>query len=193
MFVDVCFPNKNEEKFIEIAKKLKTKSLCFVYDSPSKAKMIENKKIKIYYGFLSGRVGGSLNFSSDFPAGIFSMKNTVFFIRDFKHDKRSFFTPLSSINQVIIKEVCAKENSLAFGLPLMTKSKMHPKKISQLSFVMGLCEKYNVTSIIGSFAYSPFELRSEKELFTLFNSAFRNQIYVKRSLHTLGNIFDSLF
>ena len=32
MFIDVCFPNKNEKDFVNTAKKLNTGGLIFVYD-----------------------------------------------------------------------------------------------------------------------------------------------------------------
>jgi hypothetical protein len=191
MFIDVCFPNKNEEKFIEIAKKLGTSCLCFVYDSPSKAKMVEDNEIKIFYGFISVKNKESLVFSSNFPQGIFSMKNTVFFIRDFENSKKSFFTPLPLINQVIIKEAYDKGNSLGFGLPLIIKSKSYPKKISQVCFLMRLCKKYGVNVVIASFSYFPYELRSEKELSSIFYNIFKDSCFVNKSLHTLQNLFDN--
>ena len=52
MFVDIAFPERNEKKFIDIAKKLGTKNLIFVYKNVPELNIV-SKGVKIYFGLLT--------------------------------------------------------------------------------------------------------------------------------------------
>ena len=163
MFIDVCFPNNNEEKYVEIVKKLSTPGVCFVHEDKSKFKKIAGKEIVTCSGLLvknnTKKTYNEILFSNKITR---NLPNTILFYET--NDSPSFHAPLKSINQVIIKEI--KEKGLCFGLSFsqILKSKHNPLAIEQLKFIITLCSKYDVNLFVASFARTPYQLKSRKQL-----------------------------
>lgn len=75
MFVDFCFPNNNEEDFLNVAKKLSIEAICFVYDNQIKIKKIVDEKIKIYSGLLIKNPLDMKQYNVDFIFCAFNANN----------------------------------------------------------------------------------------------------------------------
>ena len=168
MFIDVCFPNNNEEMFIEIAKSLSTPRLCFVYDDKNKYKEIRDKEIETYSGLLvenhtNRKTSKQILFSNNISRNI-TNKNIILYYETKSKERRSFHAPLKSINQVIIKELKEKQICLGVSIHHMLNSRNNPEIIEQVSFIFKLCKKYDLDLFVASFARSPYQLRSMAQL-----------------------------
>lgn len=70
----------------------------------------------------------------------------------------------------MIKELASESKKLVISFNLILTNRSNAKIIERLFFIIKLCKKYGVPVFITSFANSPYELRSKKELFDV--SAF---------------------
>ena len=123
MFVDICIPKNNEIEFIDIAKKLNTKKLCFI-DS-------KNKEISFPH-YLGSFKKGKLLFLP--ISKEINKKNCVYF---YTPNKAKRFHFPSTITQVTIKKI--KELKSIFLIPF---SKVNEENIEEIKFLVKLCKKY---------------------------------------------------
>jgi len=166
MFVDICFSNENEKEFVEIANKLKIPCLIF----------FNNKKVKSYYGSLEKIK--KIELSSDFKV---TKAKTIYY---YDYGKKNFHAPLKSINHVNIKEI--KQNKSIVALPF--SSLFQRKKVfEQLKFIVRLCQKYNVSMCVTSFAHSPYELKSKSDLMS-----FAKMLGIKNVKKSFYSLYDFL-
>ena len=193
MFIDVCFPNKNEKDFVNTAKKLNTGGLIFVYDDTNsfQKNFIESTEIKTYSGLLLSEKNRKkdpfdLCFSNTFSLGKNAHKKTVYF-HETDNEKHSFHAPLKSINQVIIKDIKKNNAMVALSFHQLLRCKKNPGIFEELTFVVKLCEKYNVKMCIASFARLPTELRSKIDLISVLRFLGMNTKNVKKSFSSLHN------
>ncbi len=186
MFVDVCFPNENEQEFMRMAERLSTAALCFVYASPQKSRLFDKKKTCVYSAVMRAKGKNMLSFSDRFPEDVKKSRNSLFFVRSVGKN-RNFHSP-SCINHVAIKELAAGNNALGIGYSLIKDAKREPAVAEQVSFLFRLCKKYNAITFAASFAASPYEMRSEKEIFGTLYSINKDAHLVKRSLGALNDI-----
>ncbi len=152
MFIDVCFPNKNEKKFLEIAKSISTEDLLFLYKS--------KKDEENYFGYLGGDSKKIAIKLKPLERVLSKDQKQHYFYCDDK--KGTFHAPTKKVNQVVFKELAEKNKFLV--LPFSCLLKNHPRHVEQLAFVVGLCKKYGVNMFFSSFATTPYELRSKYEL-----------------------------
>lgn len=183
MFVDVCFPNNNEKTFIEIAKKLNTRAICFVYEKLPKEK-IQDKEIKIYYGSVLEDKNAYI-FLSEIPRNISKNPKQHYYCGPFIENPY-FHAPVTSINQVIAKELKNKEKLVGISFNSLLKT----KQLEKTRFIVELFEKYNVDLFIASFATSPYELRNMLELKAFSGLLKMNTKAIKNSLNSLSHFFN---
>ena len=161
MFVDICYPKNNEDKFIEIANKLSTKELCFVYDKH----VYYKKRINLKVESLSREI----------------KKNIIYY---YEPDNRfGFHAPVKNINQVVMKNLAATNPILGISFNSIQKN---PKSINQIKFVIDLAKKYNIDVFFASFAHSPFKLRSKNELASVLNIIGVNKLLIKSNSSILS-------
>lgn len=137
---DLVFPKGNEQEMEAMAKKLGIR-LRFVYDTaPQKGKKSMQKK--------------ELSFFSSRKA---LKKNALVY---------GLFETDIKLNQVVCK--IAVQQNCTFLFPFAPLLRMHPvvraKRLGQWMFALRLFKKYNVAVRAVSFARTPLELRSEKQL-----------------------------
>jgi len=163
MFIDVCFPNKNESEFIRIAGRLSTKSLLFVYDDTADIKKTQDGFILKYYGLHFSRKNNRKNpillydrFETDLIPG------ALYYFRG-EEGKRKFNAPFP-ISQVKIKEFKEKGCMLGISFDYLLSSVYNPDIIEKVCFFIGLCNKYKVRVFFASFAKAPYRLRGRREL-----------------------------
>ena len=170
MFTDVCVPNGNEKEFIEIAERLKTKSLLFIYEKnlPLQKEIEELKqstKINIQFGSKDKKIKGT---STIFAIG--ERKNVenknIKFLYGFEELERkdSFHYKRSGVNQVIAKLLKKKEKVFVIDFERILKSKNISSQLGRLKQNLILAKKYDFEVMICSFATKPMNLRSELQL-----------------------------
>ena len=179
--IDIVFPQNNEQKFIDMAKKLGYDSLCFVYS----LKDFNIKKIKsdlkIKYAILAPDKKSRkpqktklvfFECKENIRKVIESNKDIIVFgfeqddKKDFIHQRRS------GLNHIICN--LATKNNVKIGLSFSSLLKTNEKKrnllIGRTNTNIKLCRKYKTKMIIGSFASDPFEMRSYKDLVAFFST-----------------------
>jgi len=179
MFQDVCFPKNNEQEFVEIAKKLGTDSLIFVYEFTN---MKDLEKIKQNFSVISDfkvDIGLLVNdktiqklqntnhyiFAKTPSKNLIESKKT-YILYDFElQDKPDFLHHRNSgLNQVIANEVKEKGNILAFSFSTYLNSLNKGVIIGRMKQNAKISKKYKLNNFVLSFAKHPYELRSKHEL-----------------------------
>ena len=184
---DIAFPNKNEEKFINLAERLNTKEIYFIYNYQKDISQQKNKlkelqkttKIKLKFGLLakqqeiirakkissfviiesSGKDQHTLEKLS--PNLIFNFEKSE------KKDKPHY--RLSGLNQVLCKLAAKNKITIGFSFSELLNSSPQKRQVILGRMIQNLkfCKKYNSSILLASFAKKPFELRSLKNLKSL--------------------------
>ena len=186
MFVDVCFPKDNEKEFIEIADKLGTGGLVFLYDVKTKIPEIKNSKIKIWQFYLNNNPGynkKNIVFRNNLDK-ITKKKQIIYFYDGFEKIKKNFHAPSKNITQVKIKTLKEQENM--FGISFSHLLKSSPEEIETVKFIVKLCAKYKLKMFFASFAEKPVLLRAKSELLSVMKEIdIKNQ----KNNPVLNNLF----
>ena len=204
MFRDIVLPKNNETEFIVIASKLGFKKLYFLYNFDeynNEKKQIEiqsyknHTNIEIETGFIVNQKNINKAIKQTKLLVVKSSDKDRFFIESKKvrliygfeevNRKDYFHQRASGLNHILCE--IAYKNNVAVGIDY---SSLLNKSLSYSSLLMGrmmqnisLCQKYNVKTVIGSFAEKPFEMRSHYDiisLFTMFGMGGKN---IKDSLN----------
>ncbi|MFA6074094.1 MAG: hypothetical protein WC758_08305 [Candidatus Woesearchaeota archaeon] len=172
MFIDVCLPKDNEEKFIEIAEKLGTSGLLFLYDKQEKnlSGLREKTKLKLYAGLI-------VKTNTNKPGIMFAkgeqqnMENrNLRFMYDFEEieQKDSFHYRRSGANQVLANIMKEKNKVMVFDMEkIFTSLRQKEFLLGRMTQNLMLAKKYKLDTIICSFATKPENLRAEKEYASL--------------------------
>jgi len=176
--IDIVFPKDNEQEFIDIAKRLKLKGLCFVYpDVKSKETLDElrkNTKLKIYHGLLvdhktAGKSKADLLIAKSGEHDRFLIEqgkaNLLFELeqssrKDFMHQKNA------GLNQVLCRLASEKNKIIGFSFfsVLKAKPRQQSRTFGRMMQNVMVCRKYEVNMCLASFAEDPFDMRSQYEL-----------------------------
>lgn len=170
-FIDICFPKNNEISFIEVAKKIKTNGLIFVYEKEVYRKKLNASNERKYEDILIYR---------------FCIEKDIFLFNE-KYKKKLCFIDDNykfpeKITQVFVKRI--KENKLILGIsPWFLKSNI--PTISRYRLFLKLCKKYNVDLFISSLAKNPFELKEKRQLNSILNIFVKDTSYSKKALNII--------
>lgn len=177
MFQDVCFPKNNEEEFVEIAKKLGTGCLIFVYEfinfkdlDEKRKKLSEINDIKVDIGVLvNDKTVEKLQKSDDYVFARTPSKNLIeskktYILFDFEmQDKPDFLHHRNSgLNQVIANAMKEKILGISFSTYLNSINK--GVMLGRMKQNVKIAKKYGVKTFILSFAKHPYELRAKHEI-----------------------------
>ncbi|MBU0757962.1 MAG: hypothetical protein KKF44_07870 [Nanoarchaeota archaeon] len=203
MFADICFPKGNEEKFIDIAVRLKTPALCFIYDAktfgsagkknpeePEKDK----KRVKIFRGkFIASKKelqrmqkGPDLIVSDLIDREFveskkinlhYGFENLV--LKDSMHYRRS------GLNQVLARILSDKEKLYAVSFSNIVSSKNLPTLFGRLHQNARLLKKYKCRVVAASFAREPYMMKAEKELLSVMSCLGFDSGLVRKSTEEL--------
>tara|TARA_Y100000310_G_C20624360_1_gene785049 strand:- start:1019 stop:1588 length:570 start_codon:yes stop_codon:yes gene_type:complete len=179
MHTDIVFPNNNESEFIELAKKLRYKGLCFVYNyhkfNQKAFDKLKESDIKLSFGVLAGanevrkaKKLSELVFvkSSDKDRAVIENNKGLFLYGLEKDAKRDFIHHRAGLNQVLSK-LAYKNNvkvCVSFSDILTSKDVERANILGRMMHNIRICRKYKVGMVIGSFASEPFEMRSTHDL-----------------------------
>ncbi len=180
MFIDVCFPNNNEDTFIEIAKKLGVPAILFIYHDKKTLKNVNidasKGSVVQYFGTIEKKEG----FLISVRVGDYNKKLLLWNIED-----------KNVITQVHVKEVSMKNFPVV--LPLSTLyAKRRLDLLQKYSLIFRLCQKYKVTTVAASCAESPYELRSEKEIYSLVKTITMKEMQAKLAIESFHDFLTDI-
>jgi RNase P/RNase MRP subunit p30 len=189
MFADIVFPKGNEEEFIRLAKRLSIPGLCIAYPYNRKEnpklmiekirKLQEKTEIKLFFGLLARRPETR---EARKLADLVIVKSTpenrevleerqvdmVFGLEDNPKPDPMHYR-YSSLNQVLCS--IAAENrtilSFPFRMCLIAEPERRAVLFGRISQNIRMCRKYNVNTVIASFAEEPYEMRNPDDLYGL--------------------------
>jgi RNase P/RNase MRP subunit p30 len=185
---DIVLPKNNEMEFIEIAAKLGIQKLCFLYsfdgyNEEKIAKGLESakhhKKLYVETGFLASHY----HFGKTKHPGIIAAKSSekdrmamesgkikVIYGFEELHRKDFLHQRASGLNHILCG--LAKKNKVSIGFSygmLLNKSpQMTSLLMGRMMQNIRLCRKFKVSTIMGSFARNPYELRQSHDIASLF-------------------------
>jgi RNase P/RNase MRP subunit p30 len=195
MFIDVCIPKDNEDKFIFIAEKLDIKGLLFLYEKEDKtgklSELQKKTKLKLYSGLLVTKNASApgITFAKAEQQNI--ENRNLKFLYDFEEqeEKDSFHYRRSGANQVLCNIMKEKEKVFVFDMEkLITNFRTREKVLGRMIQNLMLVKKYKLDSIICSFATKPENLRAEKE----YSSLIRAFGYEEEAKKATNNLFQIL-
>ncbi len=150
MFIDVCVPEEEEEKYIELAERLGISALCFLYRKP--------KQIDTGFKTYTGKFGVSKNgffVAPKITNSLLNSRKAQFFVNA---DNNRYI----GLTQTQCKLAAANEKTILFALaPLLSLSR---RNIGIAFKDIKLLRKFKCKIIFCSYATSPLQLRSVYEL-----------------------------
>lgn len=176
MIADIVLPSGNEDEFIQMAKRLGYKSLCFAY-SKLPDKKPKPAGLQIYNCALATIENAKKPGKSDLvivessekdrravekerPDLIFGFENSK--KHDFLHQRNS------GLNHILCR--LAKENSVMIGFSFSHLMGMDPRLLGRVMQNIRLCRKHGTKMLIASFAREPYMMRSATDLASVFVS-----------------------
>ncbi len=173
--IDIVFPNKNEEEFIEMAKKLGIAGLIFAYKNKNE---FYEKKTDI--PIINALFTEPRNISKAKQLGVPSIcmasreaiergTNIVFGFelleeKDHTHYRRS------GLNQVLCKLAADKKVAIAFSFStiLQYTGQKRAQLLGRIMQNITFCQKYKTPMKTASFATNPYEMRAPADLAAFF-------------------------
>lgn len=161
---DIVFPNKNEQEFEEMAKKLGIE-LIFVYkdNKNAKALLVEPKDVrkthdkKIMAICTANRE--AIEREADIVFGFELLEE-----REHTHYRQS------GLNQVLCQLATDKKVKIGFSFSSILESygQKRAKLLGRMKQNITFCQKYKTPMKIASFATNPYEMRAPAELIAFF-------------------------
>ncbi|MBI2564552.1 hypothetical protein HYV79_01000 [Candidatus Woesearchaeota archaeon] len=175
--MDIVFPNNNENEFLDMAEKLSIKKLIFAYTEKSQIKKIKDVKTAFlcdaenvdlsrkYADFTIVKSAGNDRFSLERakPDFMFGFEEIA--------QKDSLHQRASGLNQVLCSIASRNKINILFNFNIILKASEIKRAlfIGRMMQNSILCKKYKVPHAFVSFAHSPKELRSPKDLESFFS------------------------
>jgi len=181
MFTDLVLAKDNEKEFIDLAEKLKTNGLCFIYsfktreDFLKKNEQIKKLQQKTKIRLFSGLIADSKNIikakkltnlviyksTGNDRQVIEKSKQSIVFGLEIIAARDSMHSRNSGLNQVLCKLV--NKNNIIIGFSfsslLNTDGKLRSQILGRMMQNIRLCRKYKVKTAIASFAEKPYDMR----------------------------------
>lgn len=173
--LDIVFPNDNENEFLEAAKSLGYNQLIFVYTDVKKVKklpnsfsalLVDENKVKQYKGkadFIIVKAHEDINRHS-----IEKMKPDIMFSFEDSEKSDTMHQRYSGLNNVLCELAFRNNVRVAFSFSSILNSNRRATLLGRISQNISLCRKYKVKTLIASFAKNTSEMRSAKDLQSLF-------------------------
>lgn len=204
MLRDIAIAKNNEVEFVEITQRLGIKKLYFLYDfdeynAEKLQKKLENlnhHSVSIETGFIVNQKNISkaaqhsklLVAKSSDKDRFFIESKKVKLIYGFEETgKKDYLHQRASGLNHILCELASKNNvAVGFSYSRLFKDAPSAALIGRIMQNIGLCRKYKVKTVIGSFSEKPYELRAPHDIMSLFAMLGMNAKNAKESLfHSL--------
>lgn len=196
--IDLVFPEKNEQEFIDIAERLGYKSLVLCYKQkpiPDLKKF--NAKIKLFTGLLAdckkiqaARKDADIvivHSSEDDRTCLEQFKPDLLFHMETLRPKDFIHQRASGLNHILSGLAVKNEVLIGFNFStiLRAEGQERAKLIGRIKQNIKLCRKYKVSMAIASFARDPFEMRSHHDLSALFENFGMHPLEARNSLNSI--------
>lgn len=183
--IDVVFPNNNEEEFLKMAEELGIK-LLLIYD---KIPFGTIEKLKEHYEFYTNKDIIIMKSTEHDRAAIASRKVDVLYGMENIAYNDGLHKRSSNLDKATCNEAKAAHVGFAFSLNVLTEldtSKHYGRMIRNV----GLCRKSECKIILATFAKSPYELRSPKDMASFGILLGMHPTEAKQALDNLEELID---
>jgi hypothetical protein len=175
--IDIVFPNKNEEEFIEMSKKLGMAGIIFAYknknefyekktDIPAINALIAEPK-----NIMKAKQLNAPAICTASREAIERGANIVFGFELLEEKEHTHYRK-SGLNQVLCKIAADKKVAIGFSFTTILNS-YGQKRAQLLGRIMQnitFCQKYKTPMKIASFATNPYEMRAPADLTAFFKN-----------------------
>ena len=206
MSTEIVIPNDNEEKFIDIALKLGTKKIYFLYEPENFSKKTQEKieslssnpnlEITIKTGFIvnQNNINTAIRHSKILVAKSTEKSRALIenkkikLIYGFEEQPRKDFMHqrASGLNHIMCE--IAKKNKTIIGISYSALLKNNTYNnfllLGRIAQNISLCKKYKVPVAISSFSNNPFELRAHHDVASLFRILGMDDSLINESLRS---------
>jgi RNase P/RNase MRP subunit p30 len=169
MFVDICIPKDNEEKFVLIAEKLGIRGILFLYEKKEKnlSELKKKTKVKIWTGLITEKTPGTKHALVFSPGHrhLIENKNISFHygFETLEEGKDHLHYRKSGANQATMKIMKQKNKVLVISIEAILESKNQSKTLGRIKQNLMLAKKQKIPLITSSFATKPENMRGEEE------------------------------
>ena len=184
--MDITIPNNNENEFVAMARKLGYKTIYFLYDLDRYSSTTKNftgsSDIHIINGILADdknikKIKNNLEDKNVFVAIKSSNKDReviegsladlVFSLED--SPKKDFIHQRASGLNHILCRLARKNNiTIGFSFSSILNAENKHEVLGRITQNLRMCKRFEVKTIIASFARNPYEMRSMHDLTSLF-------------------------
>ena len=162
--IDIVFPNKNEEEFTEMAKKLGIE-IIFAYkdNKNAKALLVEPKDVRRTHDKKIMAICTASREAIERGADI------VFGFELLEEKEHTHYRK-SGLNQVLCKLAADKKVKIGFSFSSILESYGQKRAmiLGRMKQNIAFCQKYKTPIKIASFATNPWQMRTESELKAFF-------------------------
>ncbi|MCC7574053.1 hypothetical protein KO361_00475 [Candidatus Woesearchaeota archaeon] len=171
-FTDICIPNGNEQEYIDIAKKLKTTSIIFLYEpkkQPKKEYLEElkqknpNTKITTANLILKNTNKTGMNFAKANLQTIENKHVTHIYDLESIEEKDNHHYRRSGMNQALAKKIKEQNKTIIISTEQLITNKEPQKIIGRIQQNLELIKKYELKIAIASLATKPENMRAQEE------------------------------
>ncbi len=168
---DIVFPRNNEKEIIAMAERMGYDTLFFAYDRKTDiAKFQETTKIRIISAATQGTASPVILRANESIRHILeTLKPAYLYGMEFHEKRDSMHQRNAGLNQVLCS--IAEKNKVTMTIPLQELLRCTAAKrsiiIGRISQNCRLCRKYKVKMKLATFASSPYQMRSPRDLMSL--------------------------
>ena len=194
MFVDICIPKDNEEKFVLIAEKLGIKGILFLYGKKEKnvSELKKKTRVKIWTGLITEKTPGKKHPFTFSPGhrNLVENKNITYHygFELLEDSKDHLHYRKSGANQATMKIMREKQKTMTISIETILESKNQAKILGRIKQNLMLAKKQKVPVITCSFATKPENMRGEEEQKSLIR-VLGTQEQAKKATKTLHEAF----
>ena len=174
--MEIVFPNRNEQEFVEMALRLGYKEICFAYKEEQLPKELpKTGKLAIKTAILNPKNPAKARKKADILIADKNARHAfekteidiVFGLE--KNPEKEFMKQRNSgLNQVLCNIAREKNKSYGFNFNDVLNAKDRPLIVGRMMQNLMLCKKYKVKTIFFSGAKEPHEMRNERDLRSFF-------------------------
>lgn len=191
-FTDICIPKENEQEYIDVARKIGTTSILFLYEPKkhnSELKKIQEKNsdIKIYTANLIQKNTNNqgINFAKANLGNIENKHITHIYDLELIEEKDNHHYRRSGMNQAIAKKIKEQNKTIIINTETLITSKEPSKIIGRIQQNLELIKKYDIKLAIASIATKPENMRGKQEQKALIKT-LGYEAHAKNAIHEIN-------
>lgn len=173
-FTDICIPNGNEQEFINVAKKLGTKSLLLLYETKKQPKLdninLYDVKITTANLITNNTNKQGMNFAKTNIQTVENKYITHLYDAESLEEKDNHHYRRGGMNQATAKKLKEHQKTLIIGIEQLITNREPHKIMGRIQQNLELAKKYNLKVAIASMAEKPENMRPEKDMQALIKT-----------------------